>query len=111
MTVFLVNGVDVGTAWNIPPCYQAVECGGDAGFIPALKREAFSSILRKTRRVDPEAMSNVPTEDWLHEAARAVNGDSDLERVTDGVAIVLDLDRSVASRFREVSEELPLHAN
>ena len=47
MTVFLLIGVDVGTAWNIPPCYQAVECGGVVGFIPALKGEAFSLILRK----------------------------------------------------------------
>jgi hypothetical protein len=36
----------IATAWNILPCYQAVDCGEFVGFIPALKREAFSSILR-----------------------------------------------------------------
>ena len=46
MTVFLINGMGIATAWNILPCYQAVDCGEFVGFIPALKREAFSSILR-----------------------------------------------------------------
>jgi len=46
MTVFVINGMGIATAWNILQCYQAVDCGEFVGFIPALKREAFSSILR-----------------------------------------------------------------
>ena len=52
MTVFLVNGMGIGTAWNILPCHRTVDCGGDVGFIPALKREAFSSILRNFETPD-----------------------------------------------------------
>ena len=39
--------VGIATAWNILPCHRAVDCGRNVGFISALKREAFSLILRK----------------------------------------------------------------
>jgi Protein of unknown function (DUF1289). len=57
MTVFVINGMGIATAWNILPCYQAVDCGEFVGFIPALKREAFSSILRNIDE-SKEACSN-----------------------------------------------------
>ena len=54
MTVFLVNGVDIGTVWNILPYHRTVDCGGKVGSIPALKREAFSLILRKVNLEVPQ---------------------------------------------------------
>ena len=60
MTVFVINGMGIATAWNILPCYQAVDCGEFVGFIPALKREAFSSILRKK-----EILSSILAEKYL----------------------------------------------
>ena len=41
----LLEGVDYA-AWNILPWHRTVDSGGVVGFIPALKREAFSLILR-----------------------------------------------------------------
>jgi len=37
--------------WNCLDCGQEMECTGIVDILPALKREAFSSILRKHKEV------------------------------------------------------------
>jgi len=46
-------------AWNIQPCFRTVECIGVVGFIPALKREAFSLRFRKRVRSVTELWDDV----------------------------------------------------